>query len=129
MPAYPFYDGPAITADVTAKGTVDGLIADLDAAGIERALVEEELEVNVDEARGVVGALEVATHPVEAVGDAGEHGRANRGKKKVGKKKRPARTKGEKKERAGEIAQVKGRCFRFQLSDVSSFFFSAHSSP
>src|SRR6185437_9246985 len=39
MPAYPFYGGPAITADVTAKGTVDGLIADLDAAGIERALV------------------------------------------------------------------------------------------
>ena len=39
MPAYPFYGGPAITADVTAKGSVDGLIADLDAAGIERALV------------------------------------------------------------------------------------------
>ncbi len=39
MPAYPFYGGPAITADVTAKGTVDELIADLDAAGIERALV------------------------------------------------------------------------------------------
>jgi hypothetical protein len=39
MPAYPFYGGPAITADVTAKGSVDELIADLDAAGIERALV------------------------------------------------------------------------------------------
>jgi predicted TIM-barrel fold metal-dependent hydrolase len=39
MPAYPFYGGPAVTADVTAKGTVDELIADLDAAGIERALV------------------------------------------------------------------------------------------
>ena len=39
LPAYPFYGGPAITADVTAKGTVGGLIADLDAAGIERALV------------------------------------------------------------------------------------------
>ncbi len=39
MPAYPFYGGPVITADVTARGTVDGLIADLDAAGIERALV------------------------------------------------------------------------------------------
>jgi predicted TIM-barrel fold metal-dependent hydrolase len=39
MPAYPFYGGPAITADVTAKGTVDELIVDLDAAGIERALV------------------------------------------------------------------------------------------
>jgi predicted TIM-barrel fold metal-dependent hydrolase len=39
MPAYPFYGGPAINADVTAKGTVDDLIADLDASGIERALV------------------------------------------------------------------------------------------
>ncbi|HEY6494493.1 MAG TPA: amidohydrolase family protein [Trebonia sp.] len=39
MPAYPFYGGPAIIADVTAKGTVDELIADLDSAGIERALV------------------------------------------------------------------------------------------
>src|SRR3984957_19335050 len=39
LPAYPFYGGPPISADVTAKGTVDELIADLDAAGIERALV------------------------------------------------------------------------------------------
>ena len=29
MPAYPFYGGPAIIADVTAKGTVDELIANL----------------------------------------------------------------------------------------------------
>src|ERR1700733_6232802 len=39
IPAYPFYGGPAIIADVTAKGTVDELIADLDSAGVERALV------------------------------------------------------------------------------------------
>jgi predicted TIM-barrel fold metal-dependent hydrolase len=39
MPAYPFYGGPAITADVTAKATVAELVADLDANGIERALV------------------------------------------------------------------------------------------
>jgi predicted TIM-barrel fold metal-dependent hydrolase len=39
MPAYPFYGGPAITADVTAKATIEELIADLDGAGIERALV------------------------------------------------------------------------------------------
>lgn len=39
LPAYPFYGGPAITADVTARGTVKELIADLDADRIERALV------------------------------------------------------------------------------------------
>ncbi|MER7555855.1 amidohydrolase family protein [Nocardioides sp. NPDC126508] len=39
LPAYPFYGGPAITADVTAKATVKELVADLDADRIERALV------------------------------------------------------------------------------------------
>jgi predicted TIM-barrel fold metal-dependent hydrolase len=39
LPAYPFYGGPAISADTTAVGTVAELIADLDAAGIEQALV------------------------------------------------------------------------------------------
>src|ERR1700759_831897 len=39
LPAYGFYGGPAITAHATAQGTVDELIADLDASGIERALV------------------------------------------------------------------------------------------
>ena len=38
LPAYPFYGGPAIRADVTAKGTIAELITDLDADGIERAL-------------------------------------------------------------------------------------------
>lgn len=39
LPAYPFYGGPAIAADVTARGTVKELVADLDADRIERALV------------------------------------------------------------------------------------------
>jgi predicted TIM-barrel fold metal-dependent hydrolase len=39
MPAYPFYGGPPIRPDVTARATVDELIADLDAEGTERALV------------------------------------------------------------------------------------------
>jgi uncharacterized protein len=39
LPAFPFYGGPAIHADVTARATVAELIADLDADGIERALV------------------------------------------------------------------------------------------
>jgi predicted TIM-barrel fold metal-dependent hydrolase len=39
MPAYPFYGGPPIRADVTARATVDQLIADMDAEGTERALV------------------------------------------------------------------------------------------
>lgn len=39
MPAYPFYGGPAVRPDVTARATIDELIADLDAEGTERALV------------------------------------------------------------------------------------------
>lgn len=39
LPAYPFYGGPAISADTTARSTVAELLADLDAEGIERALV------------------------------------------------------------------------------------------
>ncbi|MBG6096917.1 amidohydrolase family protein [Nocardioides luteus] len=39
LPAYPFYGGPAINADVTARDTVKELVADLDADRIERALV------------------------------------------------------------------------------------------
>lgn len=39
LPAFPFYGGPPIRADVTARATVRELIADLDAEGTERALV------------------------------------------------------------------------------------------
>ncbi|OLR95513.1 amidohydrolase [Actinokineospora bangkokensis] len=39
LPAYPFYGGPPINADLGARATVDELIADLDAEGVERALV------------------------------------------------------------------------------------------
>lgn len=39
LPAYPFYGGPAISADTTAKATVADFIAGLDADGIERVLV------------------------------------------------------------------------------------------
>jgi predicted TIM-barrel fold metal-dependent hydrolase len=39
LPAYPFYGGPAINADVTAKATVSELMADLDDDRIERAVV------------------------------------------------------------------------------------------
>ena len=40
-----------------------------------KPVVEEKLQVDVDEAGGVLRPLEVAAHPVEAVGDAGEHQR------------------------------------------------------
>jgi hypothetical protein len=40
---------------------------------IEIAEVEKQLEVDVKNARDVFGALDVAGHPVERVGDAGEH--------------------------------------------------------
>ncbi|MEY9214788.1 putative TIM-barrel fold metal-dependent hydrolase [Thermobifida halotolerans] len=39
MPAYPFYGGPAVRPDISARATIDELISDLDAEGTERALV------------------------------------------------------------------------------------------
>jgi predicted TIM-barrel fold metal-dependent hydrolase len=39
LPAYPFYGGPPVNPDSTARGTVKQLLADLDAEGTERALV------------------------------------------------------------------------------------------
>lgn len=39
MPPYAFYGGPAIRPDVTARSSIGELIADLDAEGVERALV------------------------------------------------------------------------------------------
>jgi len=39
LPAYPFYGGPAVNPDVTARATIDQLVADLDAEGTERALI------------------------------------------------------------------------------------------
>jgi predicted TIM-barrel fold metal-dependent hydrolase len=39
LPAYPFYGGPAINADITAKATVDGFLSSLDDEGVERTLV------------------------------------------------------------------------------------------
>lgn len=39
LPAFPFYGGPPVHPDVTARATIDDLVADLDAEGTERALV------------------------------------------------------------------------------------------
>src|SRR5258708_26020899 len=39
MPAFPFYGGPPCNPDMLARGSVAELIADLDSAGVERALV------------------------------------------------------------------------------------------
>ena len=39
LPAYPFYGGPPVNPDVTARATIKQLLADLDAEGTERALV------------------------------------------------------------------------------------------
>ncbi|MBM6402974.1 amidohydrolase family protein [Phycicoccus sp. CSK15P-2] len=39
LPEHPFYGGPPVRADLGARATVDELVADLDADGIERALV------------------------------------------------------------------------------------------
>jgi predicted TIM-barrel fold metal-dependent hydrolase len=39
LPAFDFYGGPAVSPDVTARATITELISDLDAEGVERALV------------------------------------------------------------------------------------------
>ncbi|HVV08535.1 amidohydrolase family protein [Amycolatopsis sp.] len=39
LPAYPFYGGPPVHPDTSARATIAELIADLDAEGTERALV------------------------------------------------------------------------------------------
>jgi predicted TIM-barrel fold metal-dependent hydrolase len=39
LPAYPFYGGPALNPDISARATLDDLIRDLDREGTERALV------------------------------------------------------------------------------------------
>ncbi|MEU6641816.1 amidohydrolase family protein [Saccharomonospora sp. NPDC046836] len=39
LPAYPFYGGPAVHPDVSARATLAELVSDLDAEGTERALV------------------------------------------------------------------------------------------
>src|ERR1700712_3670480 len=39
LPAFPFYGGPPVNEDTTARATVAELLADLDREGIERALV------------------------------------------------------------------------------------------
>jgi predicted TIM-barrel fold metal-dependent hydrolase len=39
LPAYPFYGGPPVKPDTTARATIDELIADMDAEGTDRALI------------------------------------------------------------------------------------------
>ncbi|MBB3677595.1 amidohydrolase family protein [Modestobacter versicolor] len=39
LPAHPFYGGPPVNPDTTARATIDQLVADLDREGTERALV------------------------------------------------------------------------------------------
>ncbi len=39
LPAFPFYGGPPVNPDTTARATIDELLRDLDAEGTERALV------------------------------------------------------------------------------------------
>src|SRR6201996_7816020 len=39
LPAYPFYGGPPVNPDVTARATIAELMADLDREGTERALI------------------------------------------------------------------------------------------
>lgn len=49
LPEYPFYGGPPLRADLSARATVAELLDDLDANGIERALVLPNYGVPVPE--------------------------------------------------------------------------------
>src|ERR1700683_1234633 len=39
LPAFPFYGGPPVNPDITARATIEDLISDMDKEGTERALV------------------------------------------------------------------------------------------
>jgi uncharacterized protein len=39
LPAFPFYGGPPVNPDITARATIEDLISDMDEEGTERALV------------------------------------------------------------------------------------------
>ena len=41
----------------------------------DSGLVEHQVEIDIDQPRGVFGPLQVAAHPVQTVGDSGKHSR------------------------------------------------------
>ena len=57
LPEFPFYGGPAIRADVTAKETVEDFFATLDEEGTERALVLPNYGVPIPEVAFDLNAL------------------------------------------------------------------------
>lgn len=59
LPAYPFYGGPAISADVSARGTIREFMADLDAERTERALVLPNYGVPIPEVAFELNALAI----------------------------------------------------------------------
>ena len=59
LPAHPFYGGPPVNPDTTAVATIAELIADLDAAGITRALVLPNYGVPIPDASFALNELVV----------------------------------------------------------------------
>lgn len=56
------------------RGSAESVEQEAPAAGTEfRRLVEPELQLDVHETGSVLSALEIATHPVKAVGDTRKH--------------------------------------------------------
>lgn len=49
LPAFPFYGGPPVNPDTTARASIDELLMDLDAEGVERALVMPNYGVPIPE--------------------------------------------------------------------------------
>ncbi|WP_375399609.1 amidohydrolase family protein [uncultured Amnibacterium sp.] len=64
LPPYPFYGGPPVQADRTARATVRELIADLDAEGTERTLVLPNYGVPIPEV--AFGLNELALEAADA---------------------------------------------------------------
>ena len=61
LPAYNYYGGPAISPDVTARGTIEELLADLDDEGTERALVLPNYGVPIPEVPFALNELAIET--------------------------------------------------------------------
>ena len=66
-----------LTADRLRVGTHHVEQRAADRALVGAAVLEEEVVVHVEQARGVLGPLDVATDPVQRLGDATQHGRTS----------------------------------------------------
>jgi len=73
LPAYPFYGGPALNADISARSTVDALLADLDAVTkrVERGVGRlarvgnKEAQQQMEAYSKAIAAIDAGSFPLE----------------------------------------------------------------